>query len=72
MKKVSDFIVQKILKENNFSMELARILDIQQQSVLGLAKRNSNKLTLYVAVQFYKDKGFSEDEIFFKPTNNAI
>ena len=72
MKKVSDFIVQKILKENNFSMELAKILDIQQQSVLGLAKRNSNKLTLYVAVQFYKDKGFSEDEIFLKPNNNVV
>lgn len=72
MKKVSDFIVQKILKENNFSMELAKILDIQQQSVLGLAKRNSNKLTLYVDVQFYKDKGFSEDEIFLNTNNNVI
>lgn len=72
MKKVSDFIVQKILKENNFSMELAKILDIQQQSVLGLAKRNSNKLTLYIAVKFYKDKGFSDDEIFLKTNNNVI
>ena len=72
MKNVSNLIVQKILKENNFSMELAKILDIQQQSVLGLAKRNSNKLTLYVAVKFYIEKGFSEDEIFLKTNTNTI
>jgi hypothetical protein len=54
MKKVSQLIILKILNENNFSIELAKILDIQQQSVLGLAKRNSNKLTLFIAVQFYK------------------
>lgn len=72
MKNVSNLIVQKILKENNFSMELAKILDIQQQSVLGLAKRNSNKLTLYVAVKFYIEKGFSEDEIFLKTNINTL
>ena len=71
MKKVSVLIVQKILNENNFSIELAKILDIQQQSVLGLAKRNSNKLTLFIAVQFYKEKGFSEEEIFLQPQINA-
>lgn len=72
MKNVSNLIVQKILKENNFSMELAKILDIQQQSVLGLAKRNSNKLTLYIAVEFYKEKGFSVDEIFLKTNINTL
>ena len=71
MKKVSVLIVQKILNENNFSIELAKILDIQQQSVLGLAKRNSNKLTLFIAVQFYKEKGFTEEEIFLQPKINS-
>ena len=71
MKKVSVLILQKILNENNFSIELAKILDIQQQSVLGLAKRNSNKLTLFIAVQFYKEKGFTEDEIFLQPKINS-
>ena len=69
MQKVSKIIIDKILNENNFSIELAKHLDIQQQSVLGLAKRNSNKLTLFVAVKFYIEKGFSEEEIF---CNNQI
>lgn len=72
MKKVSELIIQKILQENNFSIELAKRLDVQQQSVLGLARRNSNKLTLYIAVQFYKEKGFTEEEIFLENKLNAI
>ena len=69
MQKVSKIIIDKILNENNFSIELAKHLDIQQQSVLGLAKRNSNKLTLFVAVKFYIAKGFSEEEMV---CNNQI
>lgn len=62
--KVSSIIIEKILSDNAFSSELAKELGIQQQSVLGLARRNSDKLTLYRAVEFYKEKGFSEKEIF--------
>ena len=69
MQKVSKIIIDKILNENNFSIELAKHLDIQQQSVLGLAKRNSNKLTLFVAVKFYIGKGCSEEEMV---CNNQI
>lgn len=65
MQKVSKIIIDKILSENDFSIELAKRLDIQQQSVLGLAKRNSNKLTLFIAVKFYIEKGFTEEEIFY-------
>jgi hypothetical protein len=62
--KVSRKIIKKILTDNLFSMELAKRLGIQQQSVMGLARRNSDKLSLYNAVQFYMEKGFSEIEIF--------
>ncbi len=62
--KVSNLIIQKILTDNHFSNELAIELGIQQQSVLGLARRNSNKLTLYQAVLFYRAKGFKDEEIF--------
>lgn len=62
--KVSKIIIEKILNDNAFSSELAKELEIQQQSVLGLARRNSDKLTLYKAVVFYRKKGFSEKEIF--------
>lgn len=62
--KVSQLILDKILEDNDFSMELAKELGIQQQSVLGLARRNSERLTLWKAVKFYKKKGFSEGQIF--------
>ncbi|SIT96793.1 hypothetical protein SAMN05660493_01488 [Epilithonimonas bovis DSM 19482] len=64
MNKVSVKIIDKILNDNDFSMELASRLGIQQQSVKGLARRNSNKLTLYQAVKFYLEKGILESEIF--------
>ena len=45
--KVSKIIIEKILNDNNFSIELAKRLGNQQQSVLGLARRNSRNLTLW-------------------------
>ncbi len=66
MNKVSNLIREKILTDNEFSSELAVKMKIQQQSVLGLARRNSNKLTLYEAVLFYKEKGSTEKQIFDK------
>lgn len=68
--KVSNLIIEKILNDNQFSSELAIELGIQQQSVLGLARRNSSKLTLYQAVMFFKKKGFSDKEIFEEPSQN--
>ncbi|SDE00718.1 hypothetical protein [Riemerella columbipharyngis] len=62
--RVTKLILEKILSDNEFSIELAKELGIQQQSVLGLARRNSQKLTLYQAVNFYIEKGFSKEEIF--------
>ncbi len=65
--KVSKLIIEKILTDSVFSGELAINLGIKQMSVIGLAKRNSDKLTLYQAVLFYKEKGFTEKEIFEDP-----
>lgn len=70
MKKVSELIRKKILEDNDFSMKLATELEIQQQSVLGLARRNSNKLTLYLAVEFYRKNGFSLEQIFNQPVKS--
>ena len=72
MQKVSKIIIDKILNENDFSIGLAKVLDIQQQSVLGLAKRNSNKLTLFISIKYYKEKGFTEEEIFYRNQINTI
>jgi plasmid maintenance system antidote protein VapI len=49
-------------------MALAKKLGIQQQSVMGLARRNSSKLTLYDAIQLYKEYGFKEEDILLKST----
>ncbi len=63
---VSKEILNRILTENRFSLDVAKVLDIQQLSVIALAKRNSPKLTQYALVQFYKEQGYKESEIFEK------
>ena len=65
---VRQLIINRILKDNDFSMALAKKLGIQQQSVMGLARRNSSKLTLYDAIQLYKEYGFKEEDILLKST----
>lgn len=70
--KVSKIIIEKILNDNEFSIELAKRLGNQQQSVLGLARRNSRNLTLWEAVMFYKEQGFTEEQIFEKNTNTIV
>ena len=62
--KVSKVILDKILKDNDFSLGLAEIFNIKQVSVELLARRNSGKLTQYAAVEYYKSRGFELDEIF--------
>ena len=47
-------------------------LGIQQQSVLGLARRNSIKLTLYEAVMFYQEHGFKKEEIFIESLKSNL
>lgn len=64
MKKISEKIRQMILTNNDFSLDVAKLLGIQQYSVKELAKRNSDKLANYHVVEFYKYKGYSLDEIF--------
>lgn len=61
---VSQLIVDKILSDNAFSLELANRIGVQQQSVKAMARRESKILTLYVAVLFYMENGFSEEQIF--------
>lgn len=64
MNKVSNKILDKILTDNDFSIRLAQVMQITQQSVKSLARRKSTKLTLYSAVDFYRNEGFSINEIF--------
>ena len=64
MKKISELIIQLILNDNDFSLDVAKLLGIQQYSVKELAKRNSDKLANYHVVMFYLSKGYSLEQIF--------
>lgn len=67
--KVSQLIIDKILTDNQFSLKGAAVLGIAQISFQQLARRNSTKLTLYNLVEFYKEEGFTEEQIFEKETS---
>lgn len=67
--KVSKTILEKILSDKKFSSDLAQIFNIKQISVELLARRNSGKLTQYAAVLYYRDCGFTDEQIF--ETENA-
>ncbi|MBS9774721.1 MAG: hypothetical protein KGV59_06155 [Tenacibaculum sp.] len=64
MLKASKEIREKVLYDNEFSLRMAELLGIAQVSVKHLARRNSDKLTLAVLVKFYKEQGFTEEQIF--------
>ncbi|MBB1560375.1 MAG: hypothetical protein HG446_000565 [Flavobacteriaceae bacterium] len=64
--KISKKIIDKILRDNKFSLKIALILDIQQTSVRALARSNSDKLGHAKLVEFYKEEGFSEKDIWSK------
>jgi predicted XRE-type DNA-binding protein len=70
--KVHTKIREKILTDNDFSLDIAKLLGIQQYSVKELAKRNSDKLVLYHIVEFYKQKGFSIEDIFENESVESI
>lgn len=62
--KISKKIIEKILSDNQFSLKLALLLNIQQTSVRALARNNSDKLAHFKLVEFYKEEGFSENDIW--------
>lgn len=66
MLKSSQLIRDRILSDNNFSLDIAKLLQIQQYSVKELAKRNSDKLVLYVVVQYYLEQGIALEDVFEK------
>lgn len=69
---LSQIILQKIQSDLTFSAELARILNIKQISVERAAQRASSgngksfSLKRPEAIKFYKDQGFTEEQIFEK------
>lgn len=64
--KISKKIADKISNDNLFSLEVAKILNRTQQSIILMAKAQSDRLLHYSLVEFYKKEGLTEDEIFEK------
>lgn len=61
---ISKKIINKILTINRFSLMVAYILDIGQESAKKLAKRGSDKLAHAKLIEFYKEQGFTDEEIW--------
>lgn len=64
--RISKKIADKISNDNLFSLEVAKILNRTQQAVMLMTKTQSDRLLHYSLVEFYKEQGFTEDEIFEK------
>ena len=65
MKQLSKKVRERIINDNDVSLDLAKILGVQQYSLKELVKRNSDKLVLYFLVMYYVEKlGYTIDEIF--------
>ncbi len=73
--RVSPIITEKIIEDNEFSLELALFLNdkgliVKQLTLEMQAKRNSNKLLHPLYMEFYKIKGYGEEEIIEKPVED--
>lgn len=62
--KLNKEIINLIKTDNEFSLGLASVLKISQFSAQQLARRKSAKLRIYEAIEYYKSKGFTEENLF--------
>lgn len=61
---LSSKILERILSDNEFSLALSQHLKKKQDTVIRLAKRKSDILRLPEQINFYKENGYVENEIF--------
>ena len=69
--RISKFITDMIISDNIFCLELALHLNrnnvfIKQLSLEKQAERLSDRLLHPLCIEFYKKKGFKDDQIFNK------
>ncbi|EKB56565.1 hypothetical protein [Bergeyella zoohelcum] len=76
--KLDKKILHKIISDSDFSRKLSEILGIKQNSVERSAKRalsgNSKPFSLMqpVAINFYKENGFNEEDIVGQESDDSI
>ncbi len=61
--KVSDLILEKIVKDRFFRLQTAIALGVTERNVQILASKNSENLTKYAAIKFFLSTGLKENEI---------
>jgi hypothetical protein len=69
--KISQKIKDLILHDNDFSLDFSKAMGIQQNSAKQLVTRDSEKLTIYKNIEFFKSKGFTLEEIFEPETETV-
>ena len=69
--KPSKKLVEKILTDNDFSLDIAKAMkDTTQYAIITRAKRYSKLLLLAPFVEVYKAYGLSEEDIYAKEEEN--
>ena len=68
--KPSKKLVEKILTENEFSLDIAKELKVSQYAIITRAKRKSKLLLLANSMKVYKEYGLSEEDIYAKEEEN--
>ena len=69
--KPSKKLVEKILSDNDFSLDIAKaVKDTTQYAIIIRAKRYSKLLLLAPFVEVYKAYGLSEEDIYAKEEEN--
>lgn len=63
---LSEKICNRIIDENQLSLELASYMGITQQSVLKHAKNRHESLVNASQIEFFKSKGYTYEEIVVK------
>ncbi|MGP2570001.1 hypothetical protein ACT4R9_05425 [Ornithobacterium rhinotracheale] len=61
--KLKKELKDRILNDNIFSLQLAMELNVRQEWVLKMAKKDSKTLLLPPSISFFKQNGYSEKEI---------
>lgn len=67
---LTKLILDKITESKDFRLGVAKSLGLSERQVQNLVKSNSENLTKYPAVKYYKSKGFLIKEIFEEENEN--
>ena len=68
--KPSKKLIEKIIADNDFSLDIAKALKKRQYAIINRAKRKSELLLLSACIKVYKEYGLSEEHIYAKDEEN--